>query len=410
MNDTLIKVEGVSKRFCRSLKKSLWYGTQDLCNEIVGRRHGRQGQLRDDEFWALKDVGFELRRGECLGLIGRNGAGKTTLLRLLNGLIKPDSGRIEIRGRVGALIALGAGFNPILTGRENIQINASVLGLSKREIDEKIGQIIEFSEIEEFLDMPVQSYSSGMAVRLGFTVAVSFEPDIMLVDEVLAVGDSSFQRKCFDRIFHLQRRGTSFIIVSHNPYQIERLCQKAAVVHRGRLSPLTGGKEAIARYHDLMQQELAPSTTAAVSSREGTHELVFDRLFFENGDGQATDILHCTRPARLTADFHVTRPINNVRIRFEICSADNVVVLNLTANGLTESRQFESKHRIAFSMEPLRLTSGWYYVNAIAVDTNIRLDTWNRAAEFRVLLQANDAMLLTSDCGVYVCDGRWEIE
>jgi lipopolysaccharide transport system ATP-binding protein len=406
MNDILIKVEGVSKRFCRSLRKSLWYGAQDLCNEIVGRKHGGRGNLRDDEFWALKDVNFELKRGECLGLIGRNGAGKTTLLRLLNGLIKPDSGRIEIRGRVGALIALGAGFNPILTGRENIHINASVLGLSQKEIDDKIGQIIEFSEIEEFLDMPVQSYSSGMAVRLGFAVAVSFEPDIMLVDEVLAVGDSSFQRKCFD----LQRRGTSFIIVSHNPYQIERLCQKAAIVHRGCLSPLMDGKDAIAHYHDLMQQELAPNSTKAILSREGTHELVFDRLSFENADGQATDTLHCMRPARLTADFHVTRPINNVRIRFEICSADNVVVLNLTANGLTESTQFAGKHSIAFSMEPLRLTSGWYYVNAIAVDTNIRLDTWNRAAEFRVLLQDSDAIFLTSDCGVYVCDGRWTID
>jgi lipopolysaccharide transport system ATP-binding protein len=410
MNDILIKVEGVSKRFCRSLRKSLWYGAQDLCNEIVGRKHGGRGNLRDDEFWALKDVNFELKRGECLGLIGRNGAGKTTLLRLLNGLIKPDSGRIEIRGRVGALIALGAGFNPILTGRENIHINASVLGLSQKEIEDKIGQIIEFSEIEEFLDMPVQSYSSGMAVRLGFAVAVSFEPDIMLVDEVLAVGDSSFQRKCFDRIYRMQKNGTSFIVVTHNPYQIERLCQKAAVVHRGQLSPLVGGKEAIALYHDRLHQELSPSSETAVASRDGTHELIFDQLYFTNTCGVQIDAMNCLDSIRLVAHFHTTCAKDDVRIRFEICSADNLVVLNITANGVTESRVFDGEHRISFEMPQLQLTSGWYYVNAIAVDRNIRLDTWNRAAEFRVFLRNDAARLISSDCGVYVPAGTWTLD
>jgi lipopolysaccharide transport system ATP-binding protein len=174
MSDTLIKVEGVSKKFCRSLKKSLWYGMQDLGNEVIGKRHGGNGELRPDEFWAVDDVSFELKRGECLGLIGRNGAGKTTLLRMLNGLIKPDTGRIEMRGQVGALIALGAGFNPILTGRENIYVNASVLGLSKRETDAKIDNIIDFAEIGEFINMPVQSYSSGMAVRCTSTPSQKF--------------------------------------------------------------------------------------------------------------------------------------------------------------------------------------------------------------------------------------------
>jgi lipopolysaccharide transport system ATP-binding protein len=141
MSDTLIKVESVSKKFCRSLKKSLWYGMQDLGNELIGKRHGGNGELRPDEFWAVDDVSFELRRGECLGLIGRNGAGKTTLLRMLNGLIKPDKGRIETRGRVGALIALGAGFNPILTGRENIFVNASVLGLSQKETKKNLKKL-----------------------------------------------------------------------------------------------------------------------------------------------------------------------------------------------------------------------------------------------------------------------------
>lgn len=214
------------------MKKSLWYGMQDLGNELLGRRHGGDGELRPDEFWAVKDVSFELKRGECLGLIGRNGAGKTTLLRMLNGLIKPDAGRIEMRGRVGALIALGAGFNPILTGRENIYVNGSVLGLTKREIDEKIEEIIDFAEIGEFIDMPVQNYSSGMSVRLGFSIASSLKPDILILDEILAVGDAAFRAKCY-HIISKMMKSSAIIFVSHNMEQIARISSYCLVLESG---------------------------------------------------------------------------------------------------------------------------------------------------------------------------------
>jgi len=231
-NDVLIKVEGVRKKFCRSLKKSLWYGVKDMAAEMVGgsRQHDR---LRPDEFWAVQDISFEVRRGECLGLIGQNGAGKTTLLRMLNGLIKPDHGRIEMHGRVAALIALGAGFNPILTGRENIYVNGSVLGLTTREIEAKLEEIIDFAEIREFIDSPVQSYSSGMQVRLGFSVATALNPDILLVDEVLAVGDFRFRWKCFERIKQLKERGVCIILVSHNSADLMRTCQRGLVLQKG---------------------------------------------------------------------------------------------------------------------------------------------------------------------------------
>lgn len=233
MSDTLIKVEGVSKKFCRSLKKSLWYGMQDLGREITGQRHGGNGELRPDEFWAINDVSFELKRGECLGLIGHNGAGKTTLLKMLNGLIKPDKGYIEMRGRVGALIALGAGFNPILSGRENIYVNGSVLGLTKREIDEKIDDIIDFSEIRDFIDAPVQTYSSGMQVRLGFAVTTAMSPDILLVDEVLAVGDINFRVRCYNRLRDMLP-STAIIIVSHNMFDITKLCSEVVTMDHGK--------------------------------------------------------------------------------------------------------------------------------------------------------------------------------
>ena len=231
-DDVLVKVDNVSKKFCRDLKKSLWYGVNDIAGEVFCR-NGKRLDLRKEEFWALKDVSFELRRGECLGLIGPNGAGKSTLLRLLNGLINPDNGEISVRGRVGALIALGAGFNPILTGRENIYVNGAVLGLTKREIDKKLDEIIDFAEIGDFIDAPVQSYSSGMQVRLGFAIAVQMEPDVLFIDEVLAVGDVGFRGKCYNAIYDMNK-DAAVIFVSHTMQHISRLCTHLMVLDHGK--------------------------------------------------------------------------------------------------------------------------------------------------------------------------------
>jgi len=262
VNDTLIKVDGVSKKFCRSLKKSLWYGLQDLGNELRGRRHGGSGQLRADEFWAVRDASFELSRGECLGLIGHNGAGKTTLLRMLNGLIKPDQGRIEIRGKVGALIALGAGFNPILTGRENIYTNASVLGLSKRYVDAKLDEIIDYSEIGDFIYTPVQNYSSGMSVRLGFSVAaVLIEPDVLFLDEVLAVGDIGFVIKCLNTMRRLAAK-SAVVFVSHDMPLVSTFCTRVMVMKNGAtLLDSLNPAEGIDRYFSLIKHEQQTSGT-----------------------------------------------------------------------------------------------------------------------------------------------------
>jgi len=243
----LIRVEGLSKKFCTDLRTSLKYGVHDLVTEIVG---GRRGQaLRPKEFWALQNVDFELRRGECLGLLGRNGAGKTTLLKMLNGLMKPDKGRIELHGRVGALIALGAGFNPILTGRENIYVNAAVLGIPRSEVKRRFDEIVEFAELGQFIDMPVQNYSSGMTVRLGFSVAaVLLEPDILFLDEVLAVGDIGFAMKCLNRVREIMAN-SAVIFVSHNMPMVSAFCTRALVMQRGQvLLDTTDMPQAIDRY------------------------------------------------------------------------------------------------------------------------------------------------------------------
>lgn len=228
--DKLVQVSGVSKKFCRSLKRSLWYSALDIGAEITGRQGC--GDLRTDEFWAVQNISFTLRRGECLALIGHNGAGKSTLLKLLNGIIKPDRGRIETRGRVGAMIELGAGFDPILTGRENIYNRGVLLGFTHREIDRRFDEIVEFAELEAFLDMPVRNYSSGMKVRLGFAVSAQMDPDVLLIDEVLAVGDIGFRLKCLNAMSRLVTR-TATIIVSHSMPQVAQIATRGMHLHKG---------------------------------------------------------------------------------------------------------------------------------------------------------------------------------
>ena len=251
--EVLVKVDNVSKKFCRTLKKSLWYGIQDIGSEVIGRKY--EHQLRPDEFWSVNDVSLELRRGECLGIMGPNGAGKSTLLKMLNGLLKPDHGRIEIKGKVGALIELGTGFNPILTGRENIYNNAAILGFSRAEVREKLDAIVDFSEVGDVLDMPVKNYSSGMKVRLGFAVAAQLEPDVLIVDEVLAVGDVGFRLKCFNRIFELAKK-CSIILVSHSIPQMSRVATHIMMLDKGKTILSTDDKTiGIEKYFDLFETE-----------------------------------------------------------------------------------------------------------------------------------------------------------
>lgn len=245
----LVVCRGLSKRFCRRLKRSLWYGVRDIGAEAVGRRSA-PGRLRRDEFWALDDVSFTVRRGEMLGLIGVNGSGKSTLLKMLNGLMKPDGGALTMRGEVQALIELGAGFNPILSGRENVRINASVLGMTKAEINRVLPDIVEFAGLEDFIDAPVQNYSSGMKARLGFSVVSQLDPDVLLIDEVLAVGDTAFQEKCMRRMDALRKSNKAIVFVTHSLYQIEALCDSALWLEHGRVREYGSANEVVRSYFD----------------------------------------------------------------------------------------------------------------------------------------------------------------
>lgn len=235
MDDSIaISVEGVSKKYSKLLKKSMLYGITDISRNTVGLSSHSE-KLRKGEFWAVDDVSFVLKKAESIGLIGPNGSGKTTMLKMLNGIFWPDKGRITTRGKVGALIEVGAGFHPLLTGRENIYVNGSILGMSKKEIDKRFDSIVDFAEIGDFLDAPVKHYSSGMYVRLGFAIAVHCEPEILLVDEILAVGDTAFKNKCKERILTLKNAGISTVLVSHNMELVKRLCDHVLVFSKGQV-------------------------------------------------------------------------------------------------------------------------------------------------------------------------------
>jgi lipopolysaccharide transport system ATP-binding protein len=232
--DVLIKCESLGKKFCINQRKSMLYGGVDVFASMVGFPT-RRDTLRNHEIWALRDLNFEVKRGETLGVIGINGAGKSTLLRVLSGIYPPDAGTVSIKGPVGALIAAGAGFHPDMTGRENIYLNGAIVGLRKREIDLQLEEIIEFAEIGEFIDTAVRFYSTGMYVRLGFSIAVHIRPRVLLLDEILSVGDRTFQNKCFRKLKELRESVEAVLFVSHNLDHVRNLCSKLIILESGRI-------------------------------------------------------------------------------------------------------------------------------------------------------------------------------
>lgn len=287
--DVAIKVENVSKKYCKVLKKSMLYGIRDITRNAFGIRSNSES-LRKDEFWAVDNVSFEVKKGETLGIIGANGAGKTTILKLLNGIFWPDKGKITIKGKTGALISVGAGFHPMLSGRENIYINGAILGMSRGEVNEKFDDIVEFADIGDFLDTPVKFYSSGMFVRLGFSVAIHCEPDILLVDEVLSVGDLRFQSKCFKKMQKILSSGVSIVFVSHNMDAIRRICKKAVLLKHGKLIDTGESEEMILKYQkDMLLSPNKDFNKIANKNiqRRGTEEAKITKVDILDKNGKA---------------------------------------------------------------------------------------------------------------------------
>ncbi|HEY9606500.1 MAG TPA: ABC transporter ATP-binding protein, partial [Allocoleopsis sp.] len=257
MSDTVIRVENLGKKYSIGHQKQERYtalrdvivkGAKSLTSQLLKPFGTKMASPTSEEFWALKDVSFEVKQGDRIGIIGRNGAGKSTLLKILSRITEPTQGRIAIKGRVASLLEVGTGFHPELTGRENIFLNGAILGMSKAEIKRKFDEIVAFAEVEKFLDTPVKHYSSGMYVRLAFAVAAHLEPEILVVDEVLAVGDAQFQQKCLGKMEAVAKEGRTVLFVSHNMAAVEKLCARAIVLHQGKVQYVGSQTEGITQY------------------------------------------------------------------------------------------------------------------------------------------------------------------
>lgn len=364
---TVIQVSDVWKKFRLYHEKS-----HSLKETFLKRKKSSY-----EEFWALKGVSFQVGKKETFGIIGENGSGKSTLLKLLTRILRPNQGEIGVDGKVSALLELGAGFHPELTGRENIYLNGSILGFSNREIDKKLDEIISFAELERFIDIPVKNYSSGMYVRLGFAIAINVDPDILLIDEVLAVGDELFQRKCTDKIFEFKLKGKTIVIVSHNLGAIRNLCDRAIWIHEGEIKAEGETKQVIETYLKCInEQEQAHRAagnqiTPEYGSRHGSYEVeVTDVEFLDAQGAKRKDFRTGDKfIARLNYKCHqeIAKPVfgiaiftlNGVEITGPNTKIDNLSIDHITGEGY-----------IDYVIENLPLLPGTYLLSAAIYDYN----------------------------------------
>ena len=358
-----IRVDHVSKKFCRYLKKSMLYGMHDISRNLLGMST-KPDRLRKHEFWAVDDVSFELHRGETLGIIGPNGSGKSTILKMLNGIFMPDKGRIEINGRVGALIEVGAGFHPLLTGRENIYVNGAIMGMRKKEIDEKFDDIVEFADIGDFIDTPVKFYSSGMFVRLGFAVAVHCEPEILLVDEILSVGDVRFRSKSFKKMLDLKKETDKTIVfVSHDMWSVQSICDRVLWLNKGCIKMADSPTKVISAYFDVMLNDSSQSYVSESWLSDATGDILLDRVECLDGKGLPRETFAPLDRLRLriyfTAKKTLESPLFLVNIQGE---SGSVIGAGMLMDGAKLGYIGTGQHILDLEFENLPLLPGTYYV------------------------------------------------
>ncbi len=407
MSDPILRFDNVSKRYQLGLTrqslptifsgwlKSTWYGAST--------------SQSDPYLWAVKDISFELRRGESLALVGPNGAGKSTILKLLAKVTRPHSGRITSQGRMTTLIELGAGFHPDLTGTENVYLNGAILGLTRAEIDRHYQSIVEFSELERFMDTPIKRYSSGMHVRLGFAVASCVNPDILLVDEVLAVGDTSFHQKCVNRISELLNKGTTIIFVSHDLWLVQAVCPKAIYLDKGQVRLSGSTSEVIEAYeHDLHRkraEKLRASETEETVGKPGLGEITGIEVRTLNGHPE----LRPDRPAEIRVRYLNYDDNEEISLVVRIVRSDGVTCCMMRTK-LDRFRVPAGKGEgvVSAVLEPLQLRGGTYYIQAILRDG---LDAASVATGSSDFFSVSGSVLTFSDMnGVYEPNRTWKHE
>jgi lipopolysaccharide transport system ATP-binding protein len=396
--------------FLKSPLKNYRYYRSLYRFDDIEEQDNEAGDPDSNIIWALKDVSFEVKRGQVLGVVGRNGAGKSTLLKILSKITPPTRGHIEIMGRISSLLEVGTGFHPELTGRENIYLNGTILGMTKKEIDRKFDDIVAFSEIEKFIDTPVKRYSSGMRVRLAFSVSAHLEPEILLVDEVLAVGDAAFQKKCMGQMGSVAKAGRTVLFVSHNMGAITELCERAVWLENGQLKMVGNASEVVADYLTASIQGGASWTNNQVGSED---QEVHIRSVNLTADGnQPTSVLNFDTPFKVEIVYDVIKPIRNMSVTFQVLNSNGSLIFESmdTDGGEWKGREREVGHYKAICQMPgYFLKPGSYHMNVASFVDRFKI------------IEKKDGILSfdVSEVGYYLNRGRlgyvtpvfaWEIE
>lgn len=413
-NTAAIEISHVSKRF------KLFHNRENqLKYALLNMLRGKRSRI-STQFWALKDISMSIPKGKTVGFIGRNGSGKSTLLKLVSQILYPDAGTIQAHGKISTLIELGSGFHPELSGRENVYINASILGFSRAEVTQKFDSIVQFSGLEEFIDNPVKTYSSGMYVRLGFSVAINIDPDILLVDEVLAVGDEIFQKKCIRKIHELKDQGKTIVFVSHDLSAVENLCDHVYLLHNGKLVHEGKPVDVISEYHKLLigtselqvreeKQETKNDSSPMVKNRWGSKEVEITKVTFHNGDGEDSEFIKTGGPFHVRIEYNahskVNRPVFGIAIYTE--NGIHLTGPNTHKHGI-QIESIEGKGIVEYQVESLPLLPGTYLFSAAIYDVTgfHAYDHWEQCWKFHVI----ESETVPERYGIMAIPALWRIE
>ncbi|HET7535897.1 MAG TPA: ABC transporter ATP-binding protein [Candidatus Didemnitutus sp.] len=390
MSEPVIAVENLGKRYSVNRQRTQ-IGLRHVLEDAVRRplhwlqTRGAQKKSQGEDFWALSGVSFEVKKGEVIGIIGRNGAGKSTLLKILSRITEPTKGRVQIDGRVASLLEVGTGFHAELTGRENIFLNGAILGMSREEIRKKFDEIVAFSEVEKFLDMPVKRYSSGMYVRLAFAVAAHLEPEILIVDEVLAVGDAGFQKKCLGKMRDTAADGRTVLFVSHDLAAIEKLCSRAILLESGRSVADGAVRDTLARYQSTVVESASRDLTNR-SDRRGSGQVKFTRIQLLDEHLVEQDVFLSGQTVRIRLHYKSESPgpLNNCRISVSFHGWGKVYFIASTELCIDTALSLPAEGFIDCIVEKMPLSLGTYYLNPFFESNSVVHDWIEGAVPLRV--------------------------
>ena len=396
MTNSAISVSSLSKNF------RLYHERNRYIKAALLR--GRRAKY--EEFWALKDVSFEVAHGATLGIIGSNGSGKTTMLKCLTGIYTPEKGAIKVDGKLAALLELGAGFHPELTGAENIFLNGSILGMSKRDVQNKFASIVEFAGLEKFIDTPVKNFSSGMVVRLGFSIASHVEPEILLIDEILSVGDQDFQRKSSEKIEEFRREGRTIVVVSHSLGLVQQLCKEVIWLDKGQIRQSGPAAEVIAAYTGGSYQ---PQTERDESSRNrwGTGDARINSIELLNHDGTIAQVIESNAGAQIRFQISAHTRIESPILRVQITRLNgDVVWATSTQRGTNTMRVLDGAATATLNIESIKLLEGTYFVSAAITDST----TTTEFDHCENWLRFNVHKTNVFDEGIVAINSTWSLE